>query len=144
MRCPDCSKFVAYDEPEVEVGEVSVSGDAVTVDATVSLNCGECGALLKQASINAEATIEHACGEGVKNEIAEGDERYEIESDGDATGTDRTETKDAKGRTITNARYMKRYYGFELSPTIKCLACDETFDVAVMGEEQASAFEEQT
>lgn len=138
MRCPDCNKFVSYDEPQVTLNDVSVDDDTVTASASVALNCQDCGCELKTAEIEAQATIEHACDKAV----AEGEEQYEIETDGEPEGTSRVQTVDRHGRKIRSARYMKTYYGFELATEVKCNGCKEQFTVNVSADEQASAFEE--
>ena len=150
MRCPDCNKFVSYDEPQTEVQSVEIDGDSVRANVSVQLNCQECGNTLKDAEIEAEEVINHECKpDGEREEGAtpdadfkEGDEQYEIENDGDAEGTNRTETKDRHGKPIKSSRYMKSFYGFTLKTELKCLKCGETFSVSLEGEEQASAFNE--
>ena len=54
MRCPDCNKFVSYDEPEVEVNSINVNGEAVTASVRVALNCADCSTGLKEAEIEAD------------------------------------------------------------------------------------------
>ncbi len=123
MRCPDCNKFVSYDEPQTEVQSVE---------------------------IEAEEALDHECKpEGERGEDAkpdadfkEGDEQYEIENDGDAEGTSRTETKDRHGKPIKSSRYIKSFYGFTLETEVKCLKCGQTFGVQLEGEQQASSFNE--
>lgn len=152
MRCPDCNKFVPYDEPECELsGEPQICGDEVTTTVTVNLNCGECGSLLKSAEIEASADFDHTCKPldernaewEPDSEYEDGDEQYEIEDEGSPDGTSRLETKDRHGKQIKSHRYMKTFYGFEQVVTVKCRKCGETFEVTIADEEQASAFEEQ-
>lgn len=70
MRCPDCNKFVSYDEsaePEAML-EVETDGtDEATVSGTVRvvLTCAECGTELKETSFDVDETVEvpeaHTC-----------------------------------------------------------------------------------
>lgn len=152
MRCPDCGKFVSYDEPECEVGsDPEICGDEVTSTVTVNLNCGECGSLLKSATIDASADFSHDCKPPEDRnaewepdpKYGDGEEQYEIEDEGSPEGTSRLQTKDRHDKPIKSHRYMKTFYGFEQIVTVKCRKCGETFEVTLADEEQASAFEEQ-
>lgn len=150
MRCPDCNKFVSYDEPQCEVGGVEIDGETLRADVTVQLNCQDCGNTLKEAEIQAESEIKHECKPECERHpdwtpdpgFKKGDDQYEVEEDGDAEGTDRVETKDRHGKAIKSSRYMKSFYGFILESEIKCLKCGEPFHVTLEGEEQASSFNE--
>lgn len=150
MRCPDCNKFVSYDEPQCEVGSVELGGETVRANVTVQLNCEDCGGTLKDAEIEAETEIEHECKPEAERDkewkpdadLEKDDDQYELESDGDAEGTNRMETKDRHGKPIKSSRYMKSFYGFTLESEIKCRKCGEVFSVTLKGEEQASAFNE--
>jgi phage FluMu protein Com len=150
MRCPDCNKFVSYDEPQCEVGNVELDGDTVRANVTVQLNCQDCGGTLKDAEIEAETEFQHECKPKAElnkdwkpdAEYKKGDDQYEVESDGSAEGTNRTETKDRHGKPIKSSRYMKSFYGFTLESEIKCRKCGEVFSVTIEGEEQASSFNE--
>ena len=150
MRCPDCNKFVSYDEPQAEDVEVSLAGKAVSVDATVRLNCQDCGTTLKESTFNVEKEFEHECKPDAEREntwkpdedFKEGDEVFEIEAEGDAEGTSRLQTTDSKGKPIKSSRYMKQFYGFSIEPEIKCRKCGETFSVSLTDESQASSFDE--
>jgi hypothetical protein len=150
MRCPDCNKFVSYDEPQCEVGSVELDGDTVRANVTVQLNCQECSQTLKDAEIEAETQIEHVCKPEAEREkdqkpdpdYKEGDDQFEVENDGDAEGSSRLEDKDRNGKQIKHYRYMKTFYGFTLDTEIRCRKCGECFPVTLEGEEQASGFNE--
>ena len=150
MRCPDCNKFVSYDEPQCEVVSVELDGDSVRASVTVQLNCQECSQILKDAEIEAETTIEHICKPEAEREkdqkpdpdYKDGDDQFEVESDGDAEGSSRLEDKDRNGKQIKYSRYMKTFYGFTLYTEIRCRKCGEVFTVSLKGEEQASGFNE--
>jgi hypothetical protein len=152
MKCPNCNKFVSYDEPQAEVQSVEVDSEAKTIHAavTVSLNCQECGEPLKDAEIEAEVSFQHECKPETERpkeqkpnpDYMEDDEQFEVENDGDAEGTSRMETKDRHGKPIKLARYIKIFYGFTLETELRCLKCGEVFVVSLEGEEQASSFNE--
>ena len=151
MRCSNCCKFVSFDEPQCEVGIVEVDDLNVHASVTVNLNCAECGDTLKYADIEADTTIEHKCKPIAERdakwtpdpEYKEGDDKFEVEFDGDAEGESRQQTKDRNGKPIRSQRYMKTFYGFTLESDIKCRKCGELFSIFTTGEEQASGFNEQ-
>ena len=67
MRCPDCNKFVSYDdsaEPEVNDLEVSPEG-GISGSVRVFLPCGECGTELKEYTFDIDTEVElpkgHVC-----------------------------------------------------------------------------------
>lgn len=144
MRCPDCNKFVSYDEPEAELNDVSIDGESVTANVTVNLNCADCGTTLKSAELSDEVSFDHTCETDPVEDWDEdaGDDQFEIEDDGDPEGTSRMQTTDRHGKPIKSHRYMKQFYGFELVSTACCKKCGESFDVQLSGEEQASSFDE--
>lgn len=144
MRCPDCNKFVSYEEPEAELNSVDLNDSSLHASVRVILKCAECSQELKDAEIETDTDIEHDCKKklAVEHKEKSGDPLFEIESDGEPQGTDRTQTTDRHGRQIRNSRYMRRYYGFTLETEVKCLCCEEKFIVTLEGEEQASGFNE--
>lgn len=140
MRCQNCNKFVSYGDIECEVESENVHGDPEVIDGrridnidievTISLPCAECGEPLKQALLSFTETIEHECEDG----------ELEIVSS-EVEGFDRVETKDKKGNPIRNPRFMKTFYGANLSVELRC-TCGWTGSIATSQEEQASNFEE--
>ena len=144
MRCPDCNKFVSYDEPQCENQSVELDDNTVRATVTVQLNCQDCGTTLKDCEIESEVEFEHECKPDAEQspDFIEGEEQFEIENEGDPQGTSRMVDKDRNGKPIKSARYMKTMYGFEMESEIKCRKCGEVFSVNSEGEEQASAFNE--
>jgi hypothetical protein len=137
MRCPDCNKFVSFDQQDPEV-DAAVGNSEITGSVRLVLACAECGGELKEANIDFSADIDHTCeGKDVSTEELD----FEIVSEM-SENTDRYEDKDRKGRKIKSYRYMKHYYGAELTFEVKCLGCEEEFEVTASVEEQASGFEE--
>jgi hypothetical protein len=142
MRCPNCEKFVSFDDPQVEVEDTDVNGEQLTGIVRVVLTCNECGDELKDYEFDLEADIEHEC-----EKMPEGEEpSYEIESEWDGSSTDRFETTvqrgKNRGKAIRNYRYMRHYYGAELTASVKCSHCGEVIEVEITCEEQASGFNE--
>ena len=162
MRCPDCNKFVSYDEGQVEIEssesalEVNAptpvqKGAVYTAEVTMSVNaslrlvlpCGECGAELKEASFELEGSNVHVCkkipvNEDKRNKLLE---NFEAEA-GDGSPTDRLGNKDSRGKPITKMRYMKHYYGAEIEFTGKCPFCEAYMAVQLSDEIQASSMDE--
>jgi len=157
MRCPDCNKFVSFDEPECEVVSSEVVDQSILFEVNIQLKCADCGIALKEATAQAEEAIDHTCDlELIKkhNEESpnspwsadplykEGEDQYEILDEGNPEGTDRLDNIGKGGELIKDSRYMKRFYGFTLTSEVKCLKCGEIFSVETSGEKQASSFEE--
>lgn len=135
-RCNDCNKFVSYGDIEAEIVGEQVDEDVLTAEVTITLTCAECGSGLKEVTTDFEHSIDHTC-EGAE---VEGDV-FEIVSS-DASGTDRLEDKDKKGKPIKNHRYMRTFYGADLTFEVQCNRCKETFEIVGNVEEQASGFME--
>ena len=138
MRCPNCNKFVPYDEPQVEVSSSDVQGETVTGSVRIVLCCADCNEELKDAELDFEMTIEHECPKAKKDDEPE----FELEGDVDATATDRYQDKDRHGKPIKSMRYQKHFYGAELTATVKCTKCEEIISVETTVEEQARGFNE--
>lgn len=135
MRCPDCNKFVAYDDAEPEVQSLEVNDDgAVTASVTRTLTCAECGTELKSAEIelNGEPTDEVAAHLKTAGE-------HELAID--ETGVEATSRSDSPGRP---ARYQRTYYGVELSYRVTCTTCGgEWSDEGTLSDDvQASSMDE--
>ena len=140
MRCPNCNKFVSYDEPSVEVDAQPSNDDSVDLNIRIVLPCAECSEELKEAVFDESIDIVHECS-AADVVLPEGDEVFEVE-DAEGVGTDRVENKTKDGKIIKNYRYMKKFYGADVTVTLKCNRCKETFDLNVQVEEQASGFNE--
>jgi hypothetical protein len=132
MRCPDCNKFVSYDEQEPEITDIDIDGDVVRGSVRVVLPCAECGTDLKECEMEFEI--------GIKQQPTAGE--WEID-DSSAELSSRTVDKDRHGKQIKNARYMKTMYGASIKVTLKTEAVEEEFlELECEVEEAASAFEE--
>lgn len=125
MRCPDCNKFVSFDEPCVEDVELEINdlGD-ITCNANVALNCAECGTELKTGAVEMTAKIQHDCDSDERELSIE-----ETMSEGDT-------------RTEGSGRYMKTFYGARVEAKITCGCEHYEEDVELAGHIQASAMDE--
>jgi phage FluMu protein Com len=141
MRCPECNKFVSYeDPPEAEEQSTEIGFDDEGNEGKVEglirivLRCADCSTELRDADIDYEQTFEHECkGEEV------GDWSAEFDS---AEGFSRLEDTDSRGKKIRSVRYMKTFYGADVSISAVCPKCGETVQIDVRVEEQASSFNE--
>jgi hypothetical protein len=114
MRCPDCNKFVAFDEADPEVDSLEISEDGtVTAEVRIVNNCADCGSELKEATFQLEEQVdipEGHSGEGHQLEIEE-------------AGAERTQRSGyyKKGEFVSaGGRYAKTYYGASVSYEITC------------------------
>jgi hypothetical protein len=140
MRCPDCSKFVSFDEPAVEVESEEVerideSTVRVTADVHVTLKCADCGTELKETNIEYDGECE------VPEPEDTGENPYDLEVNVEATPTDWYNNKDRHGKPIRNPRYQTHYYGADLAITVTDEAAVPHDFEAQVGE-AASAFDE--
>jgi len=118
MRCPDCNKFVAYDDADPEVQNLEIGDDgAVTASVTRTLTCAECGTELKSAELELTADPLDEVTEHLK---AKGPHELSVAED----GVEPTSRTDGKGRP---ARYTRTYYGVELGYTVTC-SCDDKWE----------------
>lgn len=135
MRCPDCMKFVAYGEPEID-GDASVEGTTVTAMAEVALTCGDCGTTLKTASIEGAEELE--------TETCEPESARMKEGGADHAWTVADSSFDAADRTEGKGRGMRTFYGFTATIKLSCEheGCEAAKEIEITADEQASSFEE--
>jgi len=145
MRCPDCNKFVPYDdstEPEVDL-DVEIGG-AVTGTARIVLTCGECGTELKETTFDLDLEGDSfTTSEGKEFEFAKhAEEGHElsVECEG-AELTSRTETTNPKTGKPISYRYARTYYGFQADLELSC-SCGGKWSASAADECQASGMEE--
>lgn len=125
MRCPDCNKFVGFDQLDPEV-EADVEGSQVIGTVRLALACSECGGELKEVNIDFQEDIDHVCDPN------NDDSDFTVTD----TGGEVTDRFEGKGQRA------KHFYGAELTIGIQCEDCQEKFDVTFAVEEQSSGFEE--
>ena len=77
MRCPDCSKFVSFEEQDPEVDGLEISEDGqITGSVRIVNGCAECSTELTESNFDIDVSIEVPKGhEGEGHEL-------EIEDDG--------------------------------------------------------------
>lgn len=129
MRCPDCNKFVSYDEPEIETGQIEEQSEGrVTCPFTVTLCCGECGTDLKQASdVEAEGQLDMDVTHTIENCPYEFTESS-VEADTKVEG---------------HGRGAKTFYGCRIVVEVECEcgAADGT-EIELLGHVHASEMDE--
>lgn len=141
LRCDSCNKFAAYDtetEPEISSEEVSDDG-VVTCEARIVNTCADCGQEMTEANFSFEIDSPDALTAHlgkIKNR-----DKHELSVEIEGSRSDRTQTKDRHGNPIKRSRYMRRYYGVDITATISC-SCGQTFEVTSSDEIQASGMED--
>lgn len=145
MRCPDCNKFVSYDdtnEPETDAATVDEEG-RVDGNVRIYLACSECGTELKEATfdllnIDYTAAVKAHRDEVRDNKPPSGDENddeHELEIEVEAELTSRTEGK---------GRGMRTFYGYHATAHVKCSCGHEFDDQETSDEIRASQMDELT
>lgn len=141
MRCNDCNKFVSFDtesDPEIDLA-VDNSGH-VTGTVRIVNTCQDCGSELKETTFDVDVDVD-AGEEITKHRKKKGDHK-ELSVDTDSgSRTERTQNKDRNGKPIKSYRYMKHFYGAEMTITVTC-TCGETFEASWADEIQASGMDE--
>jgi hypothetical protein len=144
MRCPDCNKFVSFDEPEIEGDTSDVVGTAVSGNVRIVLKCADCGGELKDAELDYEVEIVHDCKKCKKKQEPE----FTADDAPDFSSTSRRETTmkvKKKGVYVDRPipfRYQKQYYGAEITGHVTCSVCEESIEYTAEVEERASGFNE--
>lgn len=131
MRCPDCSKFVSYDDsgdPEVDV-TIDEDGN-ISGTVRIILTCAECGTELKAADFDVSEKFEGWEGHvGDKHDLS-------VETGSSSI----SQRRDNPGRP---ARYQRQYYGHETSLEIHCSCQADTVDTVEFADDtMASGMEE--
>lgn len=145
MRCPDCNKFVSFEEADPEVDCLDIRGDgAVTATVRIINTCAECSQELTEATFDlesdaaCEAVEAHKCTTSPQPEQRSFEaEEYECERTG-RSGYYK------KGKWVPGfGRYAKTFYGAQLTVTVKCSACQEVVGepVVLTDDVQASAMD---
>jgi Zn finger protein HypA/HybF involved in hydrogenase expression len=135
MRCPDCNKFVAFDEGEYKVESIEVDDDGnVRAEVRVVLNCAECSQELKEARLEMEVDHTEEC----KEHQSKG---HELEVD---EGSAQSVYYDKRKHQWVNkyGRYAKTMYGATLSCTITYSCGKLSADGSVSDKVRASGMDE--
>lgn len=87
-RCPDCNKFVSYEEAEPEVEGVEVEDGIITAQVRIVNTCGECGTELTEFTFDLEIDL------NLDEVIKEGDVLYSV----DVNTAERNSRTEGKGQ----------------------------------------------
>ncbi len=148
MRCPDCNKFVSFDEGNVDDVEADIDDESgtVTVSGRVVLPCAECGTELKELAVDETvetaddfprtvlAAVNAECGAKLGSAVtqewvdANCKVRYELDAEPEfherVQATVRVAIKKKgkvighKEKPIKSSRYMKTYKGVSVTGTV--------------------------
>lgn len=145
MRCPECSKFARYGEPEVEALDFGVEDERCTAEVQVTLKCDEDDTELKQGTLEASGDFDHTCDlEKVVAYLLKSTSVDKLGADDvDTAVADRDfEAIDCEVAPLETTQGKKTLYGATVTWTVSCTACDETITVVDQVEGEASEFEE--
>lgn len=133
MRYPDCNKFASMEMGDPEADSVDFDGEG-TISANVRIHrdCTDCGTELKEASFDAEITLDEGQLAWVKEHSGEG---HSI--DCEEMGCEATE------RTTGSNRGLESFYGFSLVVQLTC-SCkgDPSPEITLEDDVQASHMDE--
>jgi len=139
MRCPDCNKFVSFDEQEPEVESIEINEDGgVAASVRIVNACADCGTELKEATLDMEweppdGTLKDHIGKDHELSVGE-------------NGCERTSRSGylKKGVFVSAfGRYAKTFYGAEVEFSITC-SCGklEAVEGSMADDVQASGMDE--
>jgi hypothetical protein len=135
-------KFVSLsqEDPEVDGIEVCQETGEVTASVRLVLSCIDCGTEMKETHLDIQDTP-HGLDEHMEmHEKAEEEFSLDVE-ESNVEATDEYQNLDRHGKPIRSFRYMKHYYGAQMTATVTC-SCGESFDVDLSDSVQASFFDE--
>ena len=156
MRCPDCQKFVSFEEQDPDVESVDLNDGTVTADVRIVNACAECSTELTEASFSMETTVALAADtdKTVPEEITDLLAAHKCEKkDKDDEPSFSTEDESSErtqrqgyfkgGKFVPKyGRYGKSFYGASIEVSIKCEHCDEVVAHATLNDEvQASGMD---
>ena len=142
MRCPDCNKFVAFEEVEPEVNSIEVNDKKVSVETRIVNCCADCSTELTDAEIK----MEHDFSEDAD---AHEEKCKEASYEAREVGVERTSKSgyhNKKGEWVNaGGRYAKTFYGVSLDYEVVCEYCGEVVASGTLEDfEQASSMNELT
>lgn len=144
MRCPDCSRFVVFEEQDPEVTNIDFIEGSINGEVRLALNCAECGTELKETLFNFDADVLnelethneecHTELVTIKDKVKNIDlDNFEID-DPEPTFFSRTEGK---------GRGLKTFYGYQMTVEVRCTECDSVVATQEFQDDiQSSAMEE--
>lgn len=125
MRCPDCNKFVSYDEPQVEQQSLDLEEDGtIRASYRVVLNCADCGNELKDTTLEMESSVDLSDHQGDTHEV-------EIEEDS------------VEGVCEPGSdRWSKTYYGASVTVVVTCSCGNLNASIEMSDKVSASEMDE--
>ena len=141
MRCPDCNKFVSFDEGEPELQSIDINGNSVTCEVRIVMNCAECGQELKEAMLDMDADVDTGIG---GDDVEHNGNGHELSVEEQGIESTSRSGYFKKGVFVpAGGRYAKTYYGASVEFRVTC-SCDESWEyVGTMEDDvQASAMDE--
>lgn len=127
MRCPDCNKFVSYDDSQEPEVSLDVQGESIVGDVRIVLPCADCGTDLKEYTFDIDEGFEFP-----DSKDGQHDEHDVTINANEATLEVRTEGA---------GRGLRTFYGFELSVSIEC-SCGAKAEKTLKDDVQASSMDE--
>lgn len=135
MRCPNCMKFVSFEENEPETQDVELSDTSLSLEVRIVNVCADCGQELKEATIELSADLSPEATDHLDS--TKGHElSAELES------CDRTSRQD--GKPGTPSRYRHTFYGAEAEVMVTCSCGDYSEHTIMSNDVAASAMDELT
>ena len=121
MRCPDCNKFVGYEEQDPEVESLEISDGHVDAVVRIVNVCQDCSTELKEAQLDMSEDVS-ADLQNHREECKHKDQMTgEDESDFNVDGTHEERDQKVEGK----GRGAKTFYGARVGFKINCSHCSE-------------------
>ena len=111
----------------------------MSIEVRRVLTCGDCGTELKESTFEFNEDIIETCAC-----LDDGGQPASYSIDVDASPTMSARMTDRRGKAITNPRYQATLYGVEVTATVKCEECGESWTKELSDQIEASSFDELT
>lgn len=142
MRCPDCNRFVSFEEQEPEINEMALHEDGlVKCEVRIVNACQDCGTELTESQVD----LEYDAGDDIETHKIECLHREAWEVKEDYDGIEIVEEgAERENRTEGKGRGMRTYYGATVTFSLKCPLCGENIveSHSMSGDVQASDMQE--
>jgi hypothetical protein len=156
MRCPDCNKFVSYDDSAEPELDLDVEDLTVTGTVRIMLPCAECGTELKETTFDVEIdfTDDVEAQWPGSTTVEDGKEPQVMLSITDESAEMTSRTQTGENRTLKDGtvkwktwspRAFKTFYGVSVEVTVKATRNDgetEDFNGTYADEVPASGMDE--
>jgi len=139
--CSSEQRLQGFDDLEAEITTEDLSDTSLSFEVHLNRPCASCGTEAGYYDLELSLDFEHECNEDNVDEDAKEDEAtFELESS-EVEPVDDVQTTDRHGKRITNPRYQRRLLGAQVTATIHCERCGETWDETLQDTVAASSFE---